>query len=80
MVGEGLYTHILYTYIRHRVRIGGGKESGGSMKEDEGSGESMKEDAWKKGGKRRMEESGETACIEECDSHNIAVIAVVFVW
>ena len=52
----------------------------GRMKEDEGSRESMKEDAWKKGGKRRMEESGETACIEECDSHNIAVIAVVFVW
>ena len=44
MVGEGLYTHILYTYIRHRVRIGGGEESGGSMKEDEGSGGSMKED------------------------------------
>ena len=44
MVGEGLYTHILYTYIRHRVRIGGGEESGGSMKEDEGSGGSMKVD------------------------------------
>ena len=54
MVGEGLYTHILYTYIRHRVRIGGGEESGGSMKEEGSGGRMMEEDG--RGGSMKEDE------------------------